>query len=517
MLAVILSHAPRGIEGEIVHVEADIRRGIPGIDVVGLPDGAVRESKERVRVAIRNSGLSFPADRILVNLAPAGMKKEGASFDLPIALAILLAAGTFPLSLGTSLMVLGELNLSGRVRPVRGVLSAVGSGIEAGIQYYLVPKENEAEARSLNKGIIRGISSLQEALKVLKDLRSGIDGTSQHCPPPGIPDERPESVYGDLSDLKAHMSLRRALEVAAAGRHNLFLFGPPGSGKTMAALRLPTLLPPLERKESLEVTRIHSVAGVLPPHSGLLRRRPFRMPHHTASNEGVIGGGKWAKPGEVSLAHGGVLFLDEAAEFRQSLLQCLREPVEQGLVTVVRVERSVKYPADFQLVLASNCCPCGNMGLEDKACICSPQEVRRYWKRMGGALLDRMDIRVPVQPVSIGEITAGKSESSAEVRLRVDEAVAAQRRRYRKEPFCWNGRIPAGRINAYCDLDASCSDVLREIVAKLTLSSRACHSILKMARTIADLQGSDRIQVDHVREAVQYRRFGEDSPFWNCG
>ncbi len=512
MLAVVSSHAPIGIDGQIVSVEVDVRRGMPGIDVVGLPDSAVRESRERVRVAIRNSGFKFPVDRILVNLAPAGMRKVGAAFDLPIAIGILIASGQVPRPGG--ILILGELNLMGGVNPVKGVISAVGAGHKRGISRFFVPKQNQFEAAALHVGMVWGVSSLKDAVQRLLEIKRGVIRGILRGEAP-VSNEPVELCFGDLADIHGHNNLKRALEIAAAGRHNLFLFGPPGSGKTMAAKRLATLLPPLTREEALTVTRIHSVAGLLPADTGLIRMRPFRTPHHTASTEGMIGGGKVTGPGEVSLAHEGVLFLDEAPEFHQSLLQSLREPIEDERVTIVRAGRSIHYPASVQLVMASNCCPCGNLGHENRICICSHYEIERYWKRLGNALLDRIDIRIPVQPVPIAQIIGEGGESSAEVRSRVVRARELQRRRFASESFSWNSRILPGKMSVYCLLDKKCSRVLLDAVKKLALSSRACHSILKVARTIADLAGSTAILQEHVDEAVQHRRYGEEDPFWS--
>ncbi len=498
----VYSCALWGLDGVIVEVEVDRGRGLTGMVIVGLPDVSVQESRERVSAALRNSGFSMPRRRITVNLAPASVRKAGPVYDLPIALGVLMVEGHLPPDALDDALVVGELALDGRVRHVRGALPIAAAARAHGFRRLFVPEEDAAQAALIPDLTVYPVPSLRAIVEHLLGRKP-----LQPQPHLALQDLPPAQVDVDFADIKGQEHAKRALEVAAAGGHNLLMMGPPGSGKTLLARALPGILPRMTIDEALEVTRIYSVADQLPPDTPLITRRPFRAPHHTISHAGLVGGGNWPQPGEISLAHHGVLFLDELPEFSPRTLEVLRQPLEDRRVTISRAQGSVTFPASFMLVAAMNPCPCGYYGDPVRACTCSPGAIHRYRNRISGPLLDRIDIFIEVPRVPFEELDdRRRGEPSERIRERVEAARARQRERFQGTRLRNNAEMGPKEIEAFCQLDAAGRALIQQAANQLGLTARGYHRVLKVARTIADLEGAEHIQVHHLAEALQYRQ-----------
>lgn len=499
-----------GIDGYIVEVETDISSGIPAFDLVGLGDAAIREARERVRSAIKNSGYEFPIRRITLNLAPANLKKEGSSFDLAIALGVLASTGEIETGTLGNYLFTGELSLDGKVKPVKGVLPMAACALQNNIDTIVLPEDNAEEAsvvKGLNVIPVRNLKEVVEFISRKTDILPYI--SSSDC----MKSARKEYDV-DFADVKGQENVKRALEVAASGGHNCIMIGSPGSGKTMLARRLPTILPSMTFEEGLEVTKIHSIAGILPPGVSLITARPFRSPHHTISDIGLVGGGAMPKPGEISLAHYGVLFLDELPEFGKKSLEVLRQPLEDGLITISRVNASLTYPAKSMLICAANPCKCGRYLDPAGQCTCTPKQVQQYLGKLSGPLLDRMDIHIEVASVKYRELDSGSvGEPSVKIRDRVENTRQIQLDRYKGMRLYSNSQLQPAMLNRFCRLDEKCRNILRNAFDRLGMSARAHSRILKVSRTIADMDCSEEIRPVHLAEAIQYRSL--DRKVWN--
>lgn len=509
MLAKVASYALSGLEGFDVAVEVDVNAGLPAYEVVGLADTAVKESRERVRAAIKNSLLDYPIKKITVNLAPADSKKEGSLYDLPIAVGILAATEQLPAHSHKPYVIVGELSLDGGIRHVKGLMPILLSAMQNGHTRFIVPEANAKEA-----AYVSGIQAY--AFSSLKEVADFLSGEKEACPVPvcTFSAQQAENKYNvDFSEVKGQEFARRAMEIAVAGGHNILMIGPPGAGKTLMAKCVPTIMPDMTFDEAVEVTKIHSVAGILDAGKGIVTARPFRTPHHTVTVPALMGGGTKAKPGEVSLAHNGVLFLDEMPEYQRQTLESLRQPLEDGVVTVSRAKQSLDYPAKFMLIASMNPCPCGNFGSKTRQCRCTAAEIRRYVSRLSGPLLDRIDLQVEVDGISYEELRfSPPSEDSATIKARVEKARALQRDRYKGSGVHTNAQMTNAQMKKYCALSPECERILEAAFKKLNMTARASGRVLKVARTIADLEGCDEIKVSHITEAVQYRSL--DRKYW---
>ncbi|MGN0797364.1 MAG: YifB family Mg chelatase-like AAA ATPase [Christensenellales bacterium] len=509
MLAKLISYALNGVDGFKVEIEVDLNAGLPSYEIVGLGDTAVKESKERVRSAIKNSLFAFPLKKITINLAPADSKKEGSYFDLAIAVAILAASEQIENKSYKDYVMIGELSLDGTLRHIKGVMPLLISALQAGYTKFIIPSANAEEASYVDGCEIYALDNLKSVMELLRGEQEYKPLTTKRF----VNNSAFNKYNVDFSEVKGQFVAKRAIEIAVAGGHNIIMIGPPGAGKTMMAKCVPTIMPDMSFEEAIEVTKIHSIAGVLDSSKGIVSRRPFRTPHHTATMPALIGGGANAKPGEVSLAHNGVLFLDEMPEYQRKTLETLRQPLEDGYVTVSRAKQTLEYPARFMLVASMNPCPCGNFGSKTQQCKCTASEIHKYVSKLSGPLIDRIDLQIEVDNISYEELRGdGESESSAAIKKRVEKARAIQRDRYKGSNIFVNAYMTNAQVKKYCALDKTCETLLKNAFEKLNLSARASTRILKVARTIADLEGSENIRPQHITEAIQYRSL--DRKYW---